>query len=273
MSKSVATAVRKMYSFDAKMQSSHSKLSWKVYHILIINQPNSCGKSMVATSKSLIQFQTHWHSNWWWLKLGHMPPFQNEGPEKGGSVRKLVNHSASKPFGWEGEEKERKHVGQKKRKAKRPFQSEESESEDASVTSEGSDNQDPVFSLGWQNLHSFVQSTAWSRHVKAQEEEEKQRKKRAYNNKKRAAAALASGNPTVRKNVYETSGKDESRILSLVQRDCQCASSNIVCLLLAVVFKVSHPSSNFITLRCFQDLFHAVRIQEQGPFEILGRVL
>lgn len=154
-----------------------------------------------------------------------MPPFQNEGPEKG---RPLVNPPAPKPFGWEGEEKEKTHVGQKKRKAKRPFQSEESESEDAS--SQGSDHQDPVFSLGWQNLHSFVQSTAWSRHVKAQEEEEKEKKKRAYNNKKRAAAALASGNSAVRKNVYETSGKDESRVLSLVQRDCQCASSNIVCL-------------------------------------------
>ena len=148
-------------------------------------------------------------------------------------MRKLVNLPAPKPFGWEGEEKEKRHVGQKKRKATRPFQSEESESEDASVSSERSDNQDPVFSLGWQNLHSFVQSTAWTRHVKAQEEEEEeQKKKRAYNNKKRAAAALASGNLTVRKNVYETSGKDESRVLSLVQRDCQRASSNIfVCLI------------------------------------------
>jgi hypothetical protein len=154
-------------------------------------------------------------------------------------VRKLVNLPAPKPFGWEGEEKEKRHVGQKKRKAKRPFQSEESESEDASVTSERSDNQDPVFSLGWQNLHSFVQSTAWSRHVKAQGEE-KQKKKRAYNNKKRAAAALASGNLTVRKNVYETSGKDESRVLSLVQRDCQCASSNIFCLPHLTCFPSSH---------------------------------
>jgi uncharacterized Zn finger protein (UPF0148 family) len=105
-----------------------------------------------------------------------MPPFQNEGPEKGGSVRKLVNLPAPKPFGWEGEEKEKRHVGQKKRKAKRPFQSEESESEDASVTSERSDNQDPVFSLGWQNLHSFVQSTAWSRHVKHKKKRNRKRR-------------------------------------------------------------------------------------------------
>ena len=101
-----------------------------------------------------------------------MPPFQNEGPEK---VRKLVNPPAPKPFGWEGEEKEKTHVGQKKRKAKHPFQSEESESEDAS--SQGSDNQDLVFSLGWQNLHSFTQSTAWSRHESTRRRRESEKEK------------------------------------------------------------------------------------------------
>ena len=42
-----ASSVGKYITYS---KSSHSKLSWKVYHILRINQSNSLGKSMLAKS-------------------------------------------------------------------------------------------------------------------------------------------------------------------------------------------------------------------------------
>lgn len=157
-----------------------------------------------------------------WLKLALMPPFQKEGAEK--NAVPLFRRLKPKPFGIEGEEVETRPAKRNAAGLKRPFQDEISESELEGSEAE-CEQPDPVFSLGWSSLRTFVKTTAWDRHAKEVAEEERLKRKRTYNNAKRAASADASGKRQ-KSDVFGTSGRSHDRILSLVKRTCSCALSH-----------------------------------------------
>ena len=156
-----------------------------------------------------------------------MPPFQDEGPEKTVPLQKLLCKRQLKPFGCEGEEVEWRPAKRRvsaSASGRRPFDDELSEDQVGDDECDG-DRPDPIFSLGWQSLHTFVKSTAWGRHDKQVRAEEAESKKRPYNNTKRLAASEFAGNTNKMKNVYQTSGQEPKRILSLIQTTCKCALS------------------------------------------------
>ena len=268
-----ASSVGKYITYS---ESSHSKLSWKVYHLLRINQSNSLGKSMLAKSyfKLLdlvpdpLALYLMLAQAWPHAPLPKWRPWERR-----------ISEEVSKPAGsqafWMGRRGEKRKDTLVRRKGKQnvPFKvKSQSLKMPQLLLKEVTTRFLYLVSVGKIYIHSFNRQLGvvmW----KHKKKKRNRKKKRAYNNKKRAAAALASGNPPVRKNVYETSGKDESRVLSLVQRDCQCASSNIFLFASSNMFPIIPFPISSITLRCFQDLLHPVRIQEQGPFDILGRVL